>query len=367
MVNVSMNSILNKINQLEKIGQTEHRVLTCNSNNLSEVDDKSVALIVTSPPYPMISMWDSIFSEQSNTVKTALTAGDGAFAFEFMHKVLAEVWHECDRVLMDSGIICINIGDATRTIGDRFQIYSNHSKIIEIFSEMGYSVLPDIIWHKQSNSPNKFLGSGMYPTGAYVTYEHKYILIFRKGGNRKFDGEAEELRKKSAYFWEERNKWFSDIWNIKGKSQKIDIPSRDRSAAFPFEIPYRLINMYSIQGDTVLDPFLGIGTTSLACMTSNRNSIGVELDAELSDMAMQTMCCEPHILNKVIDNRYIRHTDFIRKLPTVKYESCYYNKNLKTKVKTMQETDIEFYRILDVRRTDSDRIVCDYGEWRQWM
>lgn len=358
-----MNSILNKINQLGRVCQTEHRVLTCNSNTMSEIEDGSVALIITSPPYPMISMWDSIFSEQSNTIKTSLAAEDGALAFEFMHKLLAEVWFECDRVLMDSGIICINIGDATRTIGDKFQIYSNHSKIIEIFSSMGYSVLPDIIWHKQSNSPNKFLGSGMYPTSAYVTYEHEYILVFRKGGNRKFAGKTEELRRKSAYFWEERNTWFSDIWNIKGKSQKIDIQSRDRSAAFPFEIPYRLVNMYSIQGDTVLDPFLGIGTTSLACMALNRNSIGVEIDEEFSDVAIQNMCCEPHILNNVIQNRYIQHTDFIRKLPTVKYESCYYNHNLKIKVKTAQETDIDFYRILNVQKIDSNRIVCDYGKW----
>ena len=362
-----MNSILNKINRLEKIGQTEHRVLTCNSNNLSEVDDESVALIVTSPPYPMISMWDAIFSEQSTAVKTSLLAEDGQSAFENMHTVLASVWSECDRVLMDGGIICINIGDATRTIGDKFQIYSNHSKIIETFVNMGYCVLPDIIWHKQSNSPNKFLGSGMYPTGAYVTYEHEYILIFRKGGNRKFGTEEEKLRKRSAYFWEERNKWFSDIWNIKGKSQKIDIPSRDRSAAFPFEIPYRLINMYSIQGDTVLDPFLGIGTTSLACMALNRNSIGVEINEEFSDAAIQNMCCDPHILNTVTKNRYIRHTDFIRKLPMVKYECCYHNRNLNTKVKTVQETDMKFYRILDVRKVDSGKLVCDYGEWITWM
>ena len=193
-----------------------------------------------------------------------------------MHNMLNDVWKECDRVLKDGGFVCINIGDATRTINNKFQLYPNHAKIIEFFSSIGYSVLPDIHWHKQSNAPNKFMGSGMYPAGAYVTYEHEYILIFRKGNKRTFQRQEKYLRQKSAYFWEERNIWFSDLWNIKGTMQRMSGASkivRNRNASFPLEIPYRLINMYSIEGDTVLDPFFGLGTTGIASIISNRNSI----------------------------------------------------------------------------------------------
>ena len=128
---------------------TTHRVLTANSNNLSELPDQSVNLVVTSPPYPMIEMWDEMFSEQDPAIIGCLEKGDGQGAFRRMHRLLNDVWKECDRVLKDNGFVCINIGDATRTINGEFQLYSNHSKIIECFLELGYSVLPDIHWRKQ--------------------------------------------------------------------------------------------------------------------------------------------------------------------------------------------------------------------------
>ena len=245
---------------------------------MSCIPDKSVHLIVTSPPYPMIEMWDDSFASQDLEISSAIEQKEYSLAFEKMHRVLDAVWRECDRVLVDNGFVCINIGDATRTFDGNFQLFSNHSRIIQSFLNMGYCVLPDILWHKPSNSPNKFMGSGMYPAGAYVTYEHEYILVFRKGGKREFKGVGRELRQKSAYFWEERNVWFSDIWEIRGTNQTVNgnASSRKRNASFPLEIPYRLVNMYSVEGDTVLDPFAGMGTTNMACMASNRNSIGVE-------------------------------------------------------------------------------------------
>src|SRR5690606_1592163 len=140
------------------------------------------------------------------------------------------------------------------------------------FIRLGFANMPNILWRKQTNAPNKFMGSGMLPAGAYVTLEHEWILVFRKAGKRTFRSEAEKkLRRESAFFWEERNTWFSDLWDLKGVKQKItNSGSRDRSAAYPFELPYRLINMYSVKGDIVLDPFLGTGTTALAAMATER-------------------------------------------------------------------------------------------------
>ena len=339
-------------------------MIASNSRNLSMLPDKSVNLVVTSPPYPMIEMWDEMFTGQDSDIQIDLFNGNGMDAFNKMHDVLNAVWMECDRVLNDNGFVCINIGDATRTINGEFQLYSNHTKIINQFLAMGYRVLPDIHWRKQSNAPNKFMGSGMYPAGAYVTYEHEYILVFRKGGKRVFKGTGKELRQKSAYFWEERNVWFSDLWEIKGISQlmKKTKASRDRNASFPFEIPYRLINMYSAEGDTVLDPFAGLGTTNIASMISNRNSIGIDIDPEIVKLAIENMDITTEVANEIIDDRIKRHLEFISTLPDDKKAKCYNNGPHGFRVKTKQETAIEIEQLKCIEKTKTG-YICYYEKY----
>ena len=146
---------------------------------MSQLGDSSVDLVVTSPPYPMIEMWDEIMSNQNPYIKEALEDHRPELAFELMHKELDVVWKECYRVVKDGGFICINIGDATRTIDGEFRLYNNHSRITQYCTSLGLTNLPNIIWRKQTNAPNKFMGSGMLPCGAYITLEHEYILIFR--------------------------------------------------------------------------------------------------------------------------------------------------------------------------------------------
>lgn len=160
--------------------KTNHIINIGNSQNLDKIESESVNLVVTSPPYPMIEMWDETFSNLNPEIEVALQNEDGNQAYTLMHRELNKVWNEMDRVLTDGGIVCINIGDATRKLGNIFQLYSNHSRIISFFEEKGYQVLPDILWRKQSNKPNKFMGSGMLPPSAYITLEHEYILVFRK-------------------------------------------------------------------------------------------------------------------------------------------------------------------------------------------
>lgn len=343
---------------------TNHVVLNIDSSNMSQIASNSVDLIITSPPYPMIEMWDKVFSKQNSSIDEDLKNGNGNLAFKKMHKILNSVWDECDRVLSDNGFICINIGDATRTIGNHFQLFSNHSMVIDFFLTKGYSVLPDIHWRKQSNSPNKFMGSGMYPAGAYVTYEHEYILIFRKGGKRVFKGAEKELRQKSAYFWEERNIWFSDLWEIKGTSQEINSTNstRTRNASFPFEIPYRLVNMYSVKGDTILDPFVGLGTTNIACMLSNRNSIGIDIDPEIATLALKKMNINIELANIYIHNRIQKHMNFISSLSKEKREKCYQNESHGFLVKTRQESAIEVDQISNIRKLPTG-YECQYKKY----
>ncbi|MBU0970080.1 MAG: site-specific DNA-methyltransferase [Proteobacteria bacterium] len=294
--------------------ETHHRPIIADSSAMEALPDNSIDLVVTSPPYPMIEMWDTLFSAFQPSIGALLEKGDGPKAFEAMHGILDPIWAECYRVLKPGGFACINIGDATRTFRERFALYTNHARILTAAQTLGFSSLPCILWRKQTNAPNKFMGSGMLPGGAYVTLEHEYILVLRKGPKREFAKEADKQnRRQSALFWEERNVWFSDIWfDIKGAVQSLgDKTARKRSGAYPFELAYRLINMYSVKGDQVLDPFLGTGTTMAAAMAAGRNSVGYEMDASLGPAISSMAQTLKPLAAQVIQQRLVRHIAFI--------------------------------------------------------
>jgi len=126
--------------------QTSHKIHFADSRELGFIDSGSVGLIVTSPPYPMIEMWDDCFKAQSKDIRTAIDDCDGRTAFTLMHKELDKVWSHVHRVLIDGGIASINIGDATRTLGKTFRLYSNHSRILSYCFELGFDILPMILW-----------------------------------------------------------------------------------------------------------------------------------------------------------------------------------------------------------------------------
>ena len=321
---------------------TSHRLINDDCLQIGNyLKPNSVHLIVTSPPYPMIEMWDYTFSEQSSS---CIRRKDYNSAYHTMHHFLNQVWEEMDNYLIEGGFTCINVGDATRK-GDRFQLYPNHSHIIEWFSTHGYDTLPPIIWRKTTNSPNKFMGSGMLPCGAYVTQEHEYILIFRKGKNRAFSSASEKQnRRESAYFYPERNLWFSDLWQLGGERQKLRHAERKRSAAYPFEIPYRLINMFSVYGDTVLDPFMGLGTTNAAAMSCGRNSVGFEVAKNICQMAQERML-EIKEPNSRLQWRMEQYKAFVYEETMKGRTFKYYNDNLGVNVVTKQEKDIKLFMV----------------------
>jgi len=140
------------------------------SKDMEEIKDESVQLIVTSPPYPMIKKWDDLFKTDN---------------FGIQHYYLNETWKECNRVLSDGGMLCVNIGDATRKGDDGFQCWPNFAVLTYYLYIFGLVPLIPIFWKKISNRPNAFLGSGMLPTNGYVSQDHEYIAIFRKGNIRK--------------------------------------------------------------------------------------------------------------------------------------------------------------------------------------
>jgi DNA modification methylase len=322
--------------------QTTHTVFFADSRDLSMIKDNSVDLVITSPPYPMIRMWDKVFSAMAPGIKESLEKGAGDEAFEMMHGELDKVWRELARVTKDGAFVCINIGDATRTLKNEFQLYSNHSRIITALKKNDFTSLPVILWRKQTNAPNKFMGSGMLPAGAYVTLEHEYILIFRKGGKRLFaTRESKNKRMESAFFWEERNIWFSDVWDFKGVRQRLgDGEPLRRSAAFPFELAWRLVNMYCLQEELVLDPFAGTGTTLRAAAAAGRNSMAVEIDENFGELILggaQDLKAE---CGRMINERIKSHKKFIADYLSRGGKARYTNAPHGFPVVTRQETEL---------------------------
>ena len=347
--------------------KTVHRIVLSDARELAEVSDQSVNLIVTSPPYPMIEMWDALFSRIDPEIAQALAESDTKAAFEGMHRHLDIVWKEVSRTLAPGGILCVNIGDAVRTFKGNFQMFANHSRIITCLTSLGLIQLPGILWRKPTNAPNKFMGSGMLPAGAYVTLEHEHILIFRKSEKRDFSGEdARQKRRENAYFWEERNLWFSDVWfDLIGASQTLGYKgSRERSGAFPLELPYRLIHMFSLRGDLVLDPFAGTGTTLIAAMCTGRNSIHYEIDPSLHAAILSRVASVPEFSHALACQRFDAHVAFIKdRIKTkgpLKYTNCVYS----IPVVTRQEEDLQINHVLNMHYLAKDRFGVTHDLWR---
>lgn len=346
--------------------KSTHNILIGDARRMDAIDNESVELIVTSPPYPMIEMWDNTFSQLNSSIGDELKCYNGIQAFNLMHKELDKVWRECYRILKPGCMACINIGDAVRSINGSFRMYSNHARVIESMCDTGFIQLPDILWRKQTNAPNKFMGSGMLPSCAYVTYEHEYILIFRKGENRKFIHKTDkDNRRKSAFYWEERNVWFSDVWtDLKGTSQQLcDKSSRERSAAYPFELAYRIICMHTIYGDTILDPFLGTGTSTAAAISSCRNSIGVDISKDLKNTIQDSILRSIEIGRKKVFNRLLQHKEFINARRDSGKEIKYINKNHKVSTVTSQETDIMMFAPKKLKRLSdlNFEVECEFA------
>lgn len=344
--------------------KTTHELIFKSSQEMNGIENESVHLVVTSPPYPLVQLWNDVFAEQNSAIKDALNEENGNLAFELMHQELDKVWNEIYRVLKPSGIVCINIGDTTQSIAGNFKLYPSHSRIISHCCKMGLSCLPYIVWSKQTNAPNKFMGSGMLPPGGYVTLEHEYILIFRKGGKREFKtDEAKQERFLSPYFWEERNSWFSDIWDLRGVHQSLrNGKLRDRSAAFPFELAYRLINMFSLKGDVVLDPFLGTGTTILAAMASARNSIGIEIEENFREVIQKGINEIVEYANEYNEERIQRHKEFISKRFEKNEKIKHTNKHYGFPVITKQELELKLDILKCMKQVEENCFEVEYAD-----
>ncbi len=211
----------------------------------------------------MIPQWDEVFRLQ------------GAVDYPGMLALLEGAWREAHRVLVPGGILAVVIGDALRRTDGEFRLWPNHADTLVAAARLGFRPLPYVLWKKPTNKPNAFLGSGFVPPNAYVTLDCEFVLLFRKGLLRRFPPH-DPGRLASRFTRAERDLWFSQVWeDLRGARQA---GRRGRTGAFPTALAERVVRMFSVVGDTVLDPFAGTGTTLWAAAALGRNAIGVEWD-----------------------------------------------------------------------------------------
>jgi len=246
--------------------KTHHKIITGDSREMAELRDNSVHLIITSPPYWQLKDYGA--EEQIGFNDT----------YENYINNLNLVWKECYRVLHNGCRLCVNIGDqfARAVYYGRYKVIPIREEIIKFCENIGFDYMGAIIWQKVTTSNTTGggvqMGSYPYPRNGILKIDYEFILIFKKTGEApKPTKEQKELSKMSAEEW---NTYFAGHWNFAGVRQNGHI------AMFPEELPRRLIKMFSFAGETVLDPFLGSGTTSLAAKKTNRNSVGYEINPE---------------------------------------------------------------------------------------
>lgn len=246
---------------------TEHLVIIGDSRNMKELKDNSVHQIITSPPY-----WQLKDYGNSNQIGFHDT-------YEQYINNLSLVWKECYRVLHSGCKLCINIGDqfARSVYYGRYKVIPIRTEIIKFCETIGFDYMGAIIWQKvttcNTTGGASIMGSYPYPRNGIIKIDYEFILIFKKLGDPPKALKA--IKEKSKLTEEEWNTYFYGHWNFSGEKQDKHL------AMFPEELPKRLIKMYSFVGDTVLDPFFGSGTTSLAAIKLNRNSVGYEINEKI--------------------------------------------------------------------------------------
>lgn len=272
--------------------RTVHRLINGDSRDISFLDDDSIHLVVTSPPYWNLKRYND------NPDQLGHIQDYESFLFE-----LEKVWRHVYRVLVPGGRLVCVVGDvcvARRNFG-RHLVFPLHSDISVICRRIGFDNLNPIIWHKIANASyevengSKFLGKP-YEPNAIVKNDIEFILMQRKpGGYRK---PTINQREESRIGKEDFDRWFQQIWNITGASTK------QHPAPFPMELATRLVRMFSFTGDTVLDPFCGSGTTMIAAFRTGRNSIGIEIDPEYCRMAARFLKAESSNLFSTAELRF---------------------------------------------------------------
>jgi DNA modification methylase/endonuclease YncB( thermonuclease family) len=243
------------------------------SRAMTAVDDASVDLVVTSPPYWHIKDYG-----------VPGQIGYGQSLHEYL-KDLYRTWRECFRVLREGARLCLNIGDqfARAAVYGRYKVIPLHAEFISQGEQVGFDFMGSIIWQKKTTMNTTggatVMGSYPFPPNGLVEIDYEFILIFKKPGPSK--KVAKEIKEASRLSKEEWKEYFAGHWHFGGARQV------GHEAMFPEELPRRLIKMFSFRGDTVLDPFVGSGTTVKAALDLGRNAVGYEINLDFQETISQ--------------------------------------------------------------------------------
>jgi len=279
--------------------KTVHRLIEGDARDLDFIQDESIHLVVTSPPYWILKRYRENPAQMGHIED-----------YEEFIEELSKTWKHCYRVLAPGGRLVCVVGDVclSRRKFGRHVVVPLHADIAVTCRKIGFDNLNPIIWYKiakatyEVNNGTKFFGKP-YEPNAIIKNDIEFILMQRKpGGYRKPTMEQRQLSKISK---KDYNTWFRQMWNIPGAS------TRNHPAPFPLELANRLIRMFSFCGDTVLDPFCGTGTTMLAAMKANRNSIGVEIDPEYCKMIFKRLQREEQTFFGPIEIKFENKEDLL--------------------------------------------------------
>jgi site-specific DNA-methyltransferase (adenine-specific) len=301
--------------------KTLHKIIIGDSRWMNEVSNESIHLIITSPPY-----WQ--LKDYGNEKQIGFND-----TYEEYINNLNLVWNECNRVLHKGCRLCINIGDqfARSVYYGRYKVIPIRTEIIKFCESAGFDYMGAIIWQKvttcHTTGGATVMGSFPYPRNGILKLDYEFILIFKKYGDQpKVDKETKE---KSKITKEEWNQYFSGHWNFPGEKQDKHL------AMFPEELPKRLIKMFSFIGDTVLDPFLGSGTTSLAAKNLERNSIGYEINEKFLPIIKEKLGYKPNPIFKNSSLEIIRqesvkidYKERIQRLPYIFKDPVKFDKKI---------------------------------------
>jgi len=295
------------MNEIEM--KTHHKIIIGDSRCMKEVLDESAHLIITSPPY-----WQLKDYGNGNQI------GFNDSYEEYINS-LNLVWSECRRVLHQGCRLCVNIGDqfARAVYYGRYKVIPIRTEIIKFCETAGFDYMGAIIWQKVTTTHTTggatVMGSFPYPRNGILKIDYEFILLFKKYGNP--EPVSKEIKEQSKLTQEEWNQYFTGHWNFPGERQAKHL------AMFPEELPRRLIKMFSFVGDTVLDPFLGSGTTTLAAKNLGRNSIGFEINDEFIPTIKEKVEIRQGDLLHPASFRIVkqanRHMDYAREISILPY------------------------------------------------
>jgi len=267
--------LMMRIETLVRGLKTSHELVMGDTRSATALAEESVHLVVTSPPYWNLKRYNDHRSQ----------LGHIADYDEFIAGLDA-VWTNCFRALVPGGRLIVNVGDvclSRRKNNGRHTVVPLHATIQEHCKAIGFDNLAPIIWYKISNAQYEVSGGGgflgkPYEPNAVIKNDIEFVLMQRKPGGYRSPSHRERLL--SVVSSDNYQAWFRQIWtDLRGTS------SPSHPAPYPVEFAERLIRMFSFVGDTVLDPFMGTGTTNLACARWGRNSIGIEVDAKYFEAA----------------------------------------------------------------------------------